>query len=347
VWLILSEWVRYATSMRVVRAIRPGGPEVLEVCQSPEPVPGPGELLLAVAATALNRADLLQCRGLYPAPAGVSDVLGLECAGTVIGAGPNTPSAAEWLGRRVMALLPGGGYAERVTLPVELCLPVPESLSFTEAAAIPEAFLTAQEALFTLGALKPLETVLIHAGASGVGSASIQLARAVGARVIATAGSAEKCAQVSALGAHAILRHSAPWAETLAAHLAETNNRGIDVIIDLVGAKALKDNLQLLNPAGRLVCVGLLGGTEATLDLALVLRKRLQILGLVMRSRSLRDKIAITRRFEREWLPRFGEELAPIIDSVFALSDVRAAHERMAANANTGKIVLLIAKPEA
>jgi putative PIG3 family NAD(P)H quinone oxidoreductase len=327
--------------MRAVLAIRPGGPEVLEVCDVSKPSLQPGQVLIQIAASALNRADLLQCRGLYPPPPGVTDVLGLECSGTVIEA--SGKEAEMWLGKRVMTLLPGGGYAEYAVTSCRLCLEVPATLDLLEAAAIPEAFLTAQEALFTQGALQAGERVFIQAGASGVGSAALQMAVAHGATAFASAGSDAKCEHIRALGGHAINRHSAPWEEELA-QLAEqqTGKAQMDVILDVVGGSALANHLNLLAPGGRLVVVGLLGGSRATLDLGMLLQKRLKLAGLVMRSRSEADKIAMTRRFERDWLPRFGSQLRPFVDSVYTLDQVRAAHEHMSNNRNAGKILLTL-----
>lgn len=323
--------------MKAIVIRQPGGPEVLELREIADPAPGPGELLLHVHATALNRADLLQRRGLYPPPPGASDILGLECSGVVAARGPG--SFAWELGTRVMALLPGGGYAERVVIPERLAIPVPDELGLDQAAAIPEAFLTAQEALFTLGRAGPGDWVLVHAAAGGVGSAAVQLAKEHGAKVIATAGSAEKLERVRELGADVLVDYKREDFATVAADV--TSGRGVDVVLDFVGASYFDQHVRCLAEGGRQIVIGLLGGMKAELNLAVLLRKRLQLLGLVMRYRSLSDKAAITARFIREELPRFRSgNLRPIIDSVLPLASAREAHERMEQNLNVGKIVL-------
>jgi tumor protein p53-inducible protein 3 len=311
----------------------------LSLGELPDPVPAEGELLVDVRATALNRADLLQRRGLYPPPKGASEVLGLECAGVVAAHGPG--GAAVPVGERVMALLPGGGYAERVTIPARMAIPIPEGMSFEQAAAIPEAFLTAREALFTLGRLEPGETVLVHAAAGGVGSAAVQLAHRFGARVIATAGSADKLARVRELGADVGVDYkSEDFAEAVRS---ATEGRGADVVLDFVGGAYWSKHAACLAVGGRNVVIGLLGGTSAEVNLAQLLQRRTQILGLVMRSRPVSDKIAITQAFIRESLPLFADgRLAPVIDSVYPLVEAAAAHERMEKNENIGKIVLAV-----
>lgn len=325
--------------MRAIVIREPGGPEVLSLEEVPEPELGAGQIAIDVKATALNRADLLQRRGVYPPPKGESTLLGLECAGVVAdhGAGASGPP----VGTRVMALLPGGGYAQRVVIPERMALPIPDALSFEQAAAIPEAFLTAQEALFALGRLEAGQTVLIHAAAGGVGSAAVQLAHAHGARVVATAGSRDKLDRVRELGADTLVDYKAEdFAETVSQ---VTAGRGADVILDFVGAAYFEKHMRCLAIGGRLVVIGVLGGVTAELNLAQLLMRRTQILGLVMRSRPVADKIAISRAFSRNWLPRFAAgALRPVVDSVFPLSDARAAHQRMEQNANVGKIVLTV-----
>ncbi len=323
--------------MRAVCVREPGGPEQLEVREVPEPACGPAELLVDVRATALNRADLLQRRGLYPPPPGVTDILGLECAGVVCAVGADCDPA--WLGARVMALLPGGGYAERVALPEGMAMRIPERLSFTEAAALPEAFLTAREALFSLGQLQPEQTVLIHAAGGGVGSAAVELARVLGAQVIATAGTPEKLALARRLGAALAVdyRH----ADFAAATLQATGGAGADVILDFVGASYWDAHEKCLATGGRLVVIGLLGGSKVTLNLGRWLARRWQLLGLAMRPRPLVEKLAVTRAFVRDSLPLFEAGLLePVVDRVYPLDEVRAAHARMEANENVGKVVL-------
>ncbi len=306
----------------------------------PEPLPGNAEIAIDIHASALNRADLLQRRGLYPPPPGVTQVLGLECAGTVSALGPGCTGRLQ-VGERVMVLLAGGGYAEQVVVPEALAMKVPGALSFEQAAAIPEAFLTAREALFVSGQIAAGESVLIHAAAGGVGSAAVQLARAAGARVFATAGGPEKCAWVRALGADVVIDYkSAQFAEVIAA---ETSGRGVNVILDFVGAAYAEQHAACLAARGRQVLIGVLGGTKASVNLALLMQKRQTLTGLVMRSRSVTEKIELTRAFSRTHLPLFESgRLKPLVDSVFALSDVARAHEHMESNRNFGKIVLKV-----
>jgi putative PIG3 family NAD(P)H quinone oxidoreductase len=325
--------------MKAIVIREPGGPEVLALEEVPEPELREGQVLLEVKATALNRADLLQRRGVYPPPKGETEILGLECSGLVAALGPGAAGPA--VGSRVMALLPGGGYAERVAVPERMALPIPEGMSFEHAAAIPEAFLTGQEALFSLGRLAARETVLIHAAAGGVGSAAVQLAHEHGARVIATAGSDEKLDLVRQLGADVIVNYKErDFSEAVRD---ATGGRGADVVLDFVGGSYWEAHTRCLAVAGRVVVIGVLGGVTAEVNLAQLLMKRWQILGLVMRSRSVADKVAISQTFAREWLPRFSPgRLAPVVDSVFPLSEAAAAHERMEKNANRGKIVLSV-----
>jgi putative PIG3 family NAD(P)H quinone oxidoreductase len=327
--------------MRAIVVTEPGDPDKLALRELPDPVPGEGQLLIDVRATALNRADLLQRRGLYPPPQGETDILGLECAGTVAAHGPGVD--APELGTRVMALLPGGGYAERVVVPARMAMAIPEGLDFSEAAAIPEAFLTAYEALFTLGRLEPGQWVLIHAAAGGVGSAAVQMAHEHGARVIATAGSDAKLARVAELGAEVTVNYrTRDFAQAVKE---ATQGRGAELVLDFVGGAYWDQHASCLAVAGRVVVIGVLGGASASVNFAQLLMRRHQILGLVMRSRPVTDKIAITRAFERSWLPRFATgRLRPIVDSVLPLADAAKAHERMEANLNVGKIVLEVGR---
>ena len=325
--------------MRAIVVASPGGPEMLRVGEVPEPVPGEREVVIDVRAAALNRADLLQRRGSYPPPPGASGVLGLECAGVVSALGPGI--AAAQLGDRVMALLPGGGYAERVVVHEQLLLPIPAAFSFEQAAAVPEAFLTANEALFSLGELLPGQWALVHAAASGVGSAAVQLARAAGARVIATTSSA-KAARVEALGPERVVARDTADFAAVVREL--TAGHGVDVIVDLVGASYFAKNSECLAALGRHVIVGLVGGAKVELDLGRVLARRHALLGLVMRTRSVPEKIAVVERFRRRWLERLVDgTLVPLVDRVFPFEDVALAHARMEANENVGKIVLALA----
>ena len=324
--------------MKAVIFSQPGGPEVLRLEEMATPRPGPREVLLDVRATALNRADLLQRRGLYPPPPGASDVLGLECSGVVSALGEGASRFA--VGARVMALLAGGGYAEQVVVHEDLLLPIPGRLSFEEAAAVPEAFLTASEALLVEAELQPGQRLLVTAAASGVGSAAVQIGKARGAFVIGSA-SAGKLAAVARLGANATLeRDRADFVDALRG-LSE--GRGVDAIIDFIGGSALARHQACLAERGRLVLVGLLGGAAGTLDLGRILMKRQRISGLVMRTRSLAEKIELTARFRRELWPALEQgSLSPHVEQVFALSEAATAHARMEQNLNVGKLVLRV-----
>jgi tumor protein p53-inducible protein 3 len=325
--------------MRAIVVTSPGGPEKLELRDLPDPTPGEGEVLVSVRATALNRADLLQRRGVYPPPPGASDVLGLECAGVVAALGPGVARAK--VGDRVMALLAGGGYAERTAVHDRLLLPIPERLSFEEATAVPEAFLTATEALFGVGRLVAGECVLIHAAASGVGTAALQLAREIGATIVAVASGA-KLERIRELAPAARFVDRTTDDFVSAVHEA-SGGRGADVIVDFVGAAYAAKHAECLAPLGRHVVVGLLGGAKAEIDLGRLLARRQTLAGMVMRTRPLADKIAVVERFRRDWLHRLEDgRLRPIVDTVMPLADARVAHERMESNANVGKIVLRV-----
>lgn len=324
--------------MKAVVFEQSGGPEVLRVAEVPDPSPGEHELLIEVHATALNRADLLQRRGLYPPPPGASERLGLECSGVVAALGPGATRFA--VGDRVMALLAGGGYAERVVVHEGAALPVPQRLSFEQAAAVPEAFLTASEALLVEAELREGQRVLVTAAASGVGSAAVQIAKVRGAFVVGSA-SAEKLAAVSALGADLALdRAREDFVEALRA---ATGKRGVDAILDFVGGSALARHQACLAERGRLVAIGLLGGASGAVDLGRLLMKRQQLRGLVMRTRSTPEKAELVARFQRELLPALeAGRLEPQLDRIFPLADAAAAHERMEQNQSSGKIVLRV-----
>ncbi len=318
-----------------------GGVEVLRIGERPDPVPGDGELLVRVRATALNRADLLQRRGLYPPPQGASEILGLEIAGEVAAGGPAREGFAP--GDRVFALVPGGGYAELAAVPAGMAMRMPGNLSFEEAAAVPEVFLTAYLDLFDLGGLGAGGTVLIHAGASGVGTAAVQLAREAGAVPLVTAGSPGKIARCLALGAKAGWdRRQGPFTPWVAE---QTGGRGVDLILDFVGAPYFEQNIRSLAVDGAMIVVGTLGGAGADkVDLGAVLSRRLRIVGSALRSLPLERKIALTKRFAAFGLPRLSDgRIRPVIDSVYDWKDVAEAHARMESNANIGKIVLRIA----
>lgn len=325
--------------MKAVRVKEPGGPEQLDLGTYEKPVPGPKELLVQVHATALNRADLLQREGHYPPPEGASPILGLEMAGTVAGMGPGVTNWSE--GDRVFGLLAGGGYAEYVVIHEEMGMAVPPNLSFVEAAAIPEVFLTAFQALYWLGSLESGEQVLIHAGGSGVGTAAIQLARETGAHPYITA-SAPKHERCRDLGAEATIDYQA---EDFAERIAElTDGRGVELIIDFIGAPYFDSNLRSLAVDGRLVLLATLGGRHLeSLDLRRLFQKRVQLFASTLRARPLDYKKRLTQDFAASTLPKFIDgTLQPVIDSVYSWEDVADAHRRMGNNENTGKIILRV-----
>lgn len=322
-----------------------GGPEQLKLADVPTPSLGPNQVRLEVHATALNRADLLQRRGLYPPPPGESELLGLECAGVVEALGPGVTRCR--IGDRVMALLPGGGYAEQAVIHEEMAIPIPEALSFEAAAAIPEAFLTAYEGLFSLGQLKAGDSVLIHAAAGGVGSAAVQLAKRAGAQVIACVGSDEKIPRVKQLGADHVINYktqdfAARIPELLQASASAGASRGgVQVVMDFVGGSYWEKHAKVLAVGGRCVVIGILGGAKAEVNLGLLLMKRHQILGLVMRSRPLQEKIELTQRFIQHTLSDFSTgNLVPVIDKIFPIENAGAAHEYLESNAAQGKVIL-------
>jgi tumor protein p53-inducible protein 3 len=325
--------------MQAIQIKAPGGPEQLYLGHWPMPEPGEREVLVKIAATALNRADSLQRQGKYPPPPGESPILGLEMSGTVCALGAQ---AHKWqIGDEVCGLLGGGGYAEYAVIHEDLALPVPPGLSLLEAAAIPEVFLTAYQALAWLARLDAGETALIHAGASGVGTAAIQLARSMGGRPIVTA-SAGKLAVCRELGAELAIDYRAD--DFAAAALGHTGGRGVDVVLDFLGAAYFDRNLAALRTDGRLVVLGLMGGAQVErLNLGTVLSKRLQIIGSTLRARRLDYKIELSRQLHRFAWPLFERgQIKPVIDSVFDWADVADAHRYMEENRNVGKIILRV-----
>ncbi len=326
--------------MKAVLLRGTGGVEVLHLGEHPDPVMKENELLVRIRATALNRADLLQRRGKHPPPKGVPNILGLEMAGEVVAAGAACEGWAP--GNRVCALLPGGGYAERVSIPAGLAMRIPGNLTFEEAAAIPEVFLTAYQNLFNVARVAPGETVLIHAGGSGVGTAAIQLVREAKATSLVTAGSAEKIARCVALGARNGWNYKdgpfAPWVAE------QTGGRGVDIVLDFVGATYFEQNMQTLAVDGRMVVIGTMGGAEVEkFSLRTLMSKRLQITGAGLRNMDTARKIRLTGHFATFALPRFADgRLVPIVDSIFDWRDIGKAHLRMESNVNIGKIVLRV-----
>lgn len=327
------------TPMKAVLVRLSGGPEQLYIGEWEKPVPAPHQLLVKVEATALNRADTLQRAGKYLPPAGASPILGLEMAGRVVEIGE---AVTQWkVGDRVFGLLPGGGYAQFAVIHEDMAMGVPKTMSMEEAAAIPEVFLTAFQALCWLGKLKAGEQVLIHAGASGVGTAAIQLAREMGAGVIVTA-SAAKHQTCQALGAATVIDYKTTTFDKKVHEV--TEGRGVDVIIDFIAAGYFAQNIDSLAIDGRLILLATLsGGKINEFDLRQILSKRLQITGSTLRSRSLDYQITLTRELSAFALPRFQDgRLKPVIDRVLDWTQVQEAHHLMESNQNTGKIVLRI-----
>jgi len=328
--------------MRAVVLSGAGGPEVLEIREVPDPRPGPGEVLVRVRASALHRADLLQRRGLYPAPPGApADVPGLEYAGEIEACGERVQSLKR--GERVMGILGGGGHAEQVVVHERSCLRIPPGFSWEQAAAVPEAFLTGYDALFRAGRLAAGEVVLVQAAASGVGLATLQLAVLAGGRVVGLCRSADKRARLAALGPFHVLDPGLPDLGD-AVRLAAGED-GVDLAIDLIGAPAWSFHADVLRERGRLVVLGLLGGARTEIDLGTLLRKRLTVVGSILRSRGPEEKVELVQEFALRILPLLAAgRIAPVVDSVFDLSEVARAHARMERNENLGKIVLRIAR---
>lgn len=312
---------------------------MLEVAEVPDPTPRGGEALVRVRAAGVNRADLLQRMGRYPPPAGApADVPGLEFAGEVVRVeGGGGPAA----GTRVMGLLGGGGYAELAAVPVPLLLPVPERLSWLEAGAVPEAFLTAADALFARGRLRPADRVLIHAAAGGVGTAALQLARAAGAELVVGTASAPKLRGLRERGLSpdvGVDYRSESFREAVER---ATDGQGVDVVLDTVGAPYWADNVASLSPLGRLVLVGLLGGARAEVDLGALMRGRLTVVGTVLRSRSVAEKAALTEEFAGRFLALLEVgTIRPVLDRTFRLEEAAEAHRYMAESRNLGRLVL-------
>ena len=327
--------------MKAARILRPGGPDVFEIIEVDPPEAGPGQVLVDVHCTALNRADLLQRRGQYPPPPGVRpDIPGLEYAGIVSDVGKGVDEAA--VGSWVMGLLPGAGYAEHVVAPYDQILALPEDMGFSGGAAIPEAFCTAWDALLQAG-FSPGMNVLIHAAGSGVGTAALQLTRAFGAeRVFGTASEPKLEALASReLPLDVPIDYGKQAFRDVIRR--ETGGKGVDIILDLVGASYWTDNLASLAVGGRIVLIGLMGGITAQTNLGVLLRRRLRVIGTVMRSRSDEEKRAITDRVRTDLLPLFASgRLQPVVDRVFSLDEVAEAHQYMEENRNTGKIVLRV-----
>jgi putative PIG3 family NAD(P)H quinone oxidoreductase len=325
--------------MRAVVADGAGGPEVLSVADAPDVEPGPGEVAIAVAATAINRADLLQRQGFYPPPPGASDVLGLECSGEIAAVGEGV---TEWqVGDQVCALMAGGGYASRVVCAAGQVMAVPEGVDLVNAAALPEVACTVWSNVFMVAGLQPPESFLVHGGAGGIGTFAIQLAHQLGARVFTTGGTEEKLAFCAELGADVTINYrDEDFVEVVRE---QTEGAGVDVILDNMGAKYLGRNVDALATEGRLVVIGMQGGTKGELDLGTLLRKRGAVIATALRSRPVAEKAAICASVVEHVWPLVAEGLVrPIVHTTMPLEDVAAAHELMESGDHTGKIVLTV-----
>jgi NADPH2:quinone reductase len=323
--------------MRAIEIAKPGGPEVLRLVERPIPTPGHGEVLIRVEASGVNRPDILQRLGKYPPPSGASDLPGLEVAGTIESVGVD---AARWhAGDRVCALVAGGGYAEYCAAPAPQCLPIPKGFSSDQAAALPETFFTVWTNLFQRAGLRAGELVLVHGGTSGIGTTAIQLARAFGATVLATAGSDEKCAACERLGATAINYKTQDFVQAVRAR---TSNRGVDIVLDIVGGDYLQRNIECLAMHGRLIQIGLLGSARAEINLAPLMQRRLTITGSTLRIRSVEEKASIARELEAQvWPLLAASQVLPVIDRTLPLAEASEAHRLLEAGEVIGKIVLV------
>jgi putative PIG3 family NAD(P)H quinone oxidoreductase len=325
--------------MVAIEISTPGGPEVLVPVERPTPIAAAGEVLVKVAAAGVNRPDVLQRQGRYPPPPGITDIPGLEVAGIIEAVGPGVDS---WrVGDRVCALVSGGGYAEFCVVPAPQCLPLPRGLDFTHAAAIPETTFTVWTNVFERGKLTRGETILIHGGSSGIGTTAIQLARAFGARVFATAGSTEKCKACEAIGAERAVNYRE--ADFVAAVKELTNGRGVDVVLDMVAGDYVQRNIDALAMDGRLVMIGRQGGVKSEIDIMPILRKRLVLTGSTLRTRSIEEKGALANAVHQHVWPLFESgAVQVIVHQTFPLRDAASAHRVMESSAHVGKLVLQV-----
>jgi NADPH:quinone reductase len=324
--------------MTAVEITRPGEPEVLKAAKRPLPQPGAGEVLIEVAAAGVNRPDVLQRRGLYEPPPGTTDIPGLEVAGTVVAVGP---SVTRWkAGERVCALVAGGGYAEYCPAPEGQCLPVPEGFSMVEAACVPETFFTVWTNVFQRGRLRGGESFLVHGGSSGIGTTAIQLAKAFGAKVFATAGSAEKCKACEALGADLAVNYKEE--DFVEAIGKATGGRGVDVVLDMVGGDYIPRSIKVMAPDARHVSIAFLRGPKVELNVEPVMRKRLTLTGSTLRPRSVAEKSAIAAELmEKVWPLLSAGKIKPVVYKTFPLAEAAQAHALMESSEHIGKIALV------
>jgi putative PIG3 family NAD(P)H quinone oxidoreductase len=331
-------------TMNCIEISHPGAPEVLVPIERPTPQPAEGEVLIAVAAAGVNRPDIVQRLGNYPPPPGASDLPGLEVSGSIVALGSNVAGFA--LGDTVCALLAGGGYARYVVAPAVQCLPIPRGLSLIEAAALPETLFTCWTNLIDGGRLKAGETVLIHGGSSGIGTTGIQLAKALGARVFATAGSAAKCEACRTLGADLAIDYKTE--DFIKAVKAATGGRGVDVVLDMVGGDYVRRNIEAMAPGGRHVSIASLGGADATIPIFRIMQKRLILTGSTLRARSPAEKgvIAASLR-ETVWPLIEAGQIRPLIHAAFPLARAADAHRALEVGDHIGKIILIVSDQEA
>lgn len=323
--------------MTAIEITEPGGPEVLKPTERPVPVPGSNEVIIQVEAAGVNRPDVLQRMGLYPPPPGATDIPGLEAAGTIAAVGK---AVTDWsVGDRVCALLSGGGYAQYASVDAGSCLPVPSGLSMEEAASLPETYFTVWANVFDDANLKPNETLLVHGGTSGIGVTAIKLATAIGAKVIATAGSAEKCAVAKKLGAYAAYEYNDDkWEEEI------VKSGGADVVLDMTGGDFVARNLECLNTGGRHVSIAFLRGITAEINVMTIMRKRLRLTGSTMKARSPEEKARLAKSIRQTVWPLIESgKISPVIDRIFPLNEAAKAHTHMESGDHIGKIVLKVA----
>lgn len=322
--------------MYVITLKKIGTPDVLEIGDSPIPTPNSYEVLIRVHAAGINRPDILQRQGLYPAPADASPILGLEVAGEITEIGKDV---TEWkIGDKVCALVNGGGYAEYAVAPAAQCLPIPDNFSFAQAAALPETFFTVWHNLFQRAQLKAGETLLVHGGTSGIGTTAIQLAVAFGVKVFATAGSMEKCQAITSLGAVAINYREQDFVAEIKT---QTQGQGVNVILDMVGGDYIQRNFSAAAKDARIVNIAFLNGSKTELDLMPLMLKRLTLTGSTLRAQSPQIKAKIAQELKKQVWPLLDQQkIKPIIDSVFSFSEVAKAHERMESSQHIGKIIL-------
>lgn len=327
------------STMTAIEIKEPGEPSVLVPCERPMPEPGAGEVLIKVAAAGINRPDVLQRTGGYPPPPGASDIPGLEIAGEVVALGSDVTGLKS--GDQVTALVAGGGYAEYCVAPAPQCLPIPEGFTAVQAAALPETFFTVWTNVFDRGALQSGEALLVHGGSSGIGTTAIQLASSMGARVFATAGSAEKCKACEDLGAERGINYRDEDFVSIAKEL--TDGKGVNVILDMVGGSYVQRNISALAPDGRLCYIAFLGGSKAEVNLAPVMMKRITISGSTLRARSVEFKAEIAQNLKKTVWPLLESgKIAPVIHQTFPLREANKAHEMMESSAHIGKIVLTV-----